>query len=311
MIHREDGSRPAAEPGEVENEPVDSPRVDFHQHLWPEAFIAALAQRKRPPRLRGAVLELAREPMGEVDLTVHELDGRVRLLDRDEIDVAVVSLSPALGVHDLPGDEASELVAAYEEGIVELAAAARGHLVPLAAGPRLDGFAGTCLAAGSLVDLDAVAETLDALDRQGKLLFVHPGPASEARSRTSWWAEIVDYTAQMQAAYAGWLSDGVGRWPGLKVVFAILAGGWPVQLERLSSRGIETRETLHENVFLDTASYGRRAIGLCLATFGVGQLVYGSDVPVIDSRPTLDAVRSLGDAVSDALCEQNPARLLS
>jgi hypothetical protein len=294
----------------VENELVDSPRVDFHQHLWPEAFIAALERRQSPPRLRESVLELAREPASELDLAVHDLAARLASLDRDEIDIAVVSLSPALGVDELPEGERIELVAAYEDGIVEVAAGAQGRIVPLATGLRLDGFAGTCLAAGSLMDLDGIAAVLDELERRGRLLFVHPGPVRAARSHPTWWAEIVDYTAQMQAAYAVWLAEGVGRWPDLKVVFAILAGGWPFQLERLGSRGVEARETLHSNVYFDTASYGRRALELCFATFGVGQLVYGSDVPVISSTPTLDAVRGFGEAVADALCRENPARLL-
>jgi predicted TIM-barrel fold metal-dependent hydrolase len=68
---------------------------------------------------------------------------------------------------------------------------------------------------------------------------------------------------------------------------------------------------MHDNVFFETASYGRRALDLCLATFGVGQLLYGSDVPVIDPLPTLEAVRGFGDAVAETLCEQNPSRLLT
>jgi predicted TIM-barrel fold metal-dependent hydrolase len=67
---------------------------------------------------------------------------------------------------------------------------------------------------------------------------------------------------------------------------------------------------LHDNVYYDTASYGRRAIELCLSTFGVTQLVYGSDTPVIDPRPTLDAVRGFGDGVSELLLVDNPSRLL-
>ena len=101
------------------------------------------------------------------------------------------------------------------------------------------------------------------------------------------------------------------RWPDLRVVFAILAGGGPFQFERLISRGVPGRELLHENVYFETASYGRRALDLCLATFGVRQLLFGSDAPVIDPKPTLDAVRGFGDAVADALCNQNPTRLLS
>jgi predicted TIM-barrel fold metal-dependent hydrolase len=121
---------------------------------------------------------------------------------------------------------------------------------------------------------------------------------------------VVEYTAQMQAAYAVWLAEGAKHWPNLRIVFAILAGGGPFQLERLQSRGVPGRDLLHDNVYFDTASYGHRALELCLATFGVGQLLFGSDAPVIDPEPTLDAVRGFGDAVMDALCNRNPTRLL-
>jgi 6-methylsalicylate decarboxylase len=284
--------------------------VDFHQHLWPEAFVAALARRTQPPRLRRASLELANGETWEVDLASHELDTRLSVLARDGIDVAVISLSPALGIRDLPSDDAAELEGAYEAGVMELAESSGGRLVPLAAAPRA-GFAGVCMSARALQDLDRISGPLAALEADSGILFVHPGPATSARPSARWWNEIVDYTSQMQAAYAHWLAEGVERWPRLKVVFAILAGGWPFQLERLTSRGIEARTTLHENVFFETSSYGRRALELSLATFGVRQLVYGSDIPVIDSKPTLDAVRGFGDAVADALCRENPARLLT
>jgi predicted TIM-barrel fold metal-dependent hydrolase len=114
----------------------------------------------------------------------------------------------------------------------------------------------------------------------------------------------------MQAAHAVWLAEGAARWPALRVVFALLAGGAPFQLERLRSRGVSGRDVIHQNVFFETSSYGNRALELCLATFGVSQLVFGTDVPVLDPEPGLDAVRGFGDAVADALCEQNPARLL-
>jgi predicted TIM-barrel fold metal-dependent hydrolase len=114
----------------------------------------------------------------------------------------------------------------------------------------------------------------------------------------------------MQAAYAAWLARDEGAWPRLRIVFAILAGGAPVQLERLASRGVDTRAILDPNVFLDTASYGARALELALSTYGVGQLVYGSDAPVIDAGPTLHSVRGFGQAVVDAVCRDNPARVL-
>jgi predicted TIM-barrel fold metal-dependent hydrolase len=287
------------------------PLVDFHQHLWPEEVVAVLAHRREPPRLRGSVLELAGERASEIDLAAHDLDGRLAQLDRCGLDMAVVSLPPTLGIDRLPEDEAAELVAAYEHGIRELSAASGGRLVPLAAGASVDGFAGVCIGAPELLDLDRLAPRLDELERRGAVLFVHPGPASSPNGAPAWWPAVVGYTAQMQAAYAVWLAEGAERWPNLRIVFAILAGGGPFQLERLQSRGVPGRDLLHDNVFFETASYGHRALELCLATFGVDQLLFGSDAPVIDPEPTLNAVRGFGDAVADALCNRNPTRLLT
>jgi len=286
------------------------PTIDFHQHLWPEPLIELLARRGQPPRLRGSSLELAGERESEIDLRAHELDVRLALLDRFEIDVAVVSLQPTLGLAALSEDESAEIVAAYEGGISELASAAPERIVPLAAGSDLDGFAGVCVGAPELMDLERIAPKLDELVRRDALLFVHPGPAQAPAGAPAWWSAVVEYTAQMQAAHAVWLAAGAARWPALRVVFALLAGGAPFQLERLRSRGVSGRDVLHQNVFFETSSYGNRALELCLATFGVSQLVFGTDVPVLDPEPGLDAVRGFGDAVANALCNQTPARLL-
>lgn len=286
------------------------PTVDFHQHLWPRELVEALSRREQPPRLRDSVLELAGERATEIDLDAHELDTRLALLYRCGLDVAVVSLPPTLCFDQLPEEEAAELFAAYERGILDIANASGGRVIPLAAGVGDERFVGACIGAPDLLDLEAIAPLLYRLEQRGSFLFVHPGAADSPAARPSWWPAVVEYTAQMQAAYAGWLAQGVQRWPSLKVVFAILAGGGPFQLERLQSRGVPGREIMHDNVFFETASYGRRALELCLATFGVGQLLYGSDAPVIDPLPTLEAVRGFGDAVAEALCEQNPSRLL-
>ena len=187
---------------------------------------------------------------------------RLALLDRLGIDVALVSLQPTLGVGELPEDERDELVAAYEDGMRDLGPAA-ARLIPLAAGRYSEQFVGTCVGAPDLLDLDHLAPTLDELESSGKLLFVHPGPVpASARDVPGWWAAVVGYTAQMQAAYAAWIAAGVERWPNLDVVFALLAGGGPFQIERLQSRGLAGRELLHASVYFETSSYGRRALEL-------------------------------------------------
>lgn len=276
---------------------------DLHHHLWPEALIAGLRARRTRPRLRGGVLELAGGDW-DVDLAAHTLEARLAALDRDEIDVALISCPPTLELDE-------SLAEAYHEGIVELVGASGGRLRALAYGSARDGFAGACVAASDLLELAALEPLLGELERRGSLLFVHPGPAPAPHGVPAWWPAVVDYTTQMQAAYAAWLARGRDSWPDLRVVFAILAGGFPFQLERLASRGIDTRGVLDPNVYLDTASYGERALELSLSTYGVGQLVYGSDSPVIDAEPTLRSIRGFGQAVVDAVCRDNPARLLA
>lgn len=283
--------------------------TDVHQHLWPESLIDLLRRREHPPRLRGSVLEAGGRER-EIALEEHRLDARLALLDRLGIDVAVVALSPALGFERLAPAEAQELVAAYEEGILEVAEASRGRIVPLAAGRSRQGFAGTCVDAGRFADLDALSPVLDEVERSGGFLFVHPGPTAPPAGAPSWWPAVVDDTAKLQAAYATWLAEGA-RWPALRIVFAALAGGGPFQLERLRAAGLGGRDVLNENVFFETSSYGKRALELCLATFGVGQLLFGTDVPTLDPEPGLDAVRAFGDAVAEALCTENPTRILS
>jgi 6-methylsalicylate decarboxylase len=280
------------------------PSYDVHQHLWPEPFIDALSRRSAPPCLDGRVLRLPGELDSEADFELHELETRLRLLDRDGIDVALISLPPA---HVM--DPEGELAEVYHESVLELVATAGGRVQALASGACREGFAGACVSADSLVSgLDPL---LEELGRVGQLLFVHPGPPRGfPPGAPLWWGAVVEYTAQMQAAYAIWLARDAERFPSIPVIFSILAGGAPIQLERMRSRGFDDRSAIRANVFFDTSSYGRRALELCLSTFGVNQLVYGSDVPVIDPEPTLQAVRQFGEAVERIVMRETPGRLL-
>jgi 6-methylsalicylate decarboxylase len=283
---------------------------DVHRHLWPEPLLEALRERSSPPWLRGWTLVLRD---GEYPIDPHGYGPERCLadLDRDGIDVAVVSCPPTLGIEELPPTEAAPLLDAYHDGVLDAAATSGGRLLALAMQEPREGFAGLSVSAAAVDDLDRLTPAFAELERRGGILFVHPGPAAPRAGAPEWWTAGVDYTAQMQAAYAAWLAEGVERWPELRVVFAILGGGAPIQLERLRSRGFDVRRALHPTLFLDTASYGRRALELCLATYGGRQLVFGSDAPVISPDVTLEAVRSFGQAVTEAVCMDNPVELLA
>lgn len=284
---------------------------DVHQHLWPESFVEALKTRTLPPLLRNHVLEVEGEGAFEIDPADYGLEACIRSLDRAGVDVAMVSCPPTLGIGLLDDDEAAELRRLYHEGTLEAVDQSNGRLLALSMGQLEDGFVGTILAADDVADLDRIAGVLDEIDRRGLFVLVHPGVARPPAGAPAWWASTVDYTAQMQRAYASWLAHGVERWPRVRIVFAILAGGAPFQLERMQARGFDIGNALHPAIYLDTSSYGRRALELCLATFGARQIVFGSDAPVIDSRITLSHIRSFGQAAVQALCHDNPTTLLT
>jgi hypothetical protein len=283
-------------------------RIDIHQHFWPEPFVEALSLRKRAPRLQGSKLEIQGDTVWDVDLDAHRVEDRLALLDRFELDTAVVSLQPTLGLDRLPADERAELVAAWEDGILALAGEPR--FIPLATSWPRAGFAGLSVSALEVLDLSALAPRIDALVAHGGFLFVHPATATVPPGKPDWWPAVVDYAGQMQAAYAAWLLAGVDQWPELDVVFAILAGGAPFQMERLSSRGVEERVAIRPRVWLDSASYGSRALDFTMSALGIDRMLFGSDAPIVDPEPTLRTVESFGQAVSTAMFTTNPLRLL-
>ncbi|HLI58151.1 MAG TPA: hypothetical protein VKV21_00660 [Solirubrobacteraceae bacterium] len=310
-------------------------RIDVHQHVWPEPFIDALRARTAPPRLRGWTLELAGEPAYEVDPADHELAARAGLARADGLERVLVSLSSPLGIESLPGAEGAELLDAWHAGARTLpepfaawASASLDVVDPAALGQRLDeGFVGLQLPATALADADGyerVAPLLTLLEGRERPLFVHPGPArapatapvavgvppAGARTRgaadsvPSWWPAVVDYAAQMHAAWFAFRAYGRIAHPRLRVCFAMLAGLAPLHGERFAARAGE-RTVVDPDVFLETSSYGPRAIDAVVRVTGVDALVHGSDRPYAQP-PQSD----LGDAAERALRCANPARLL-
>jgi hypothetical protein len=284
---------------------------DVHQHLWPESFVAALRARDAPPFIDGDAIT-TQEGRFEVDLAAHDVAARLRVLDRDEIEVAVLSLQTSLGLEALTAEQRDPLEAVWVEAVRELVSTSGGRLLAFSPSVVREGFAGVSIGSSVLANPDAASSVLSEAETSGTVVFVHPdaGRATGA-DRPPWWDWVTGYPARMQEAYLAWLAFGRERWPSLRVLFAMLAGGGPFQLERLARRGVDVRSALDPNTFFEVSTHGRRAIELCVQTFGVSQLAYGSDTPIVDSRPTLDAVRGFGDAVTHVLQSDTPTRLLA
>jgi 6-methylsalicylate decarboxylase len=298
--------------------------------------MSALAARDTPPRIvtrhGGLWLDLAFEPGGPVSAAAHDPQRRLAVLDAGGIDAAVISISTPVGVEALPEDEARQLLDAYHTGIAEVVEWSNGRLLAFAAAclsaadagvadvaERLQaGFAGLSLPSEVLATpagLDLCAPLLELLERTGRPLFVHPGPAPWTRpdpadSRLpAWWTPLAQYPAWSLRAFATWRALGAAAYPRLRVVFAIMAGGAPF-LEGRWRTFTGQVGAIDRNIFLDTAACQRLDLELALAAYGAEQIVLGTDVPVIDPAPLLRSLNGLGSAVMKAVGERNPARVL-
>jgi predicted TIM-barrel fold metal-dependent hydrolase len=278
-------------------------RVDVHQHLWTEPLIEALERRSRLPFARRdgrlCTIHLGGESPSVVDLDSERVGPRIALLERDGIDRALIALSSPLGIEVLPRAEARFLIDAHLDGVQALgepfAAWAPLALAGLSSGDvdvALErDCVGVSLPAGAFAppsSIDRLSPVFARLERLDLPLFVHPGPGLDWRpgdcslADPLWWPALTGYVAQMQAAWLAFAALARRAHPRLRVVFAMLAGGAPLLSERLQARGGPDCDVRDPNCFYDTSSYGPVAVEAMARRVGAGQLLYGSDRPVVE-----------------------------
>ena len=295
--------------------------VDIHQHVWPGPFVEELRRRSRPPRLAGWTLLTAGEPPFEVNPADHDAGRRARQAGRDGVGLAVIGLSSPLGIEYLAPEDADRLLDAYHHGVAALgtpfagwAAACLTEIDAPGLAKQLDrGFVGLQLPATAVADESGYRRCgplLDVLAERDLPLFIHPGRAEGAgMAGPGWWAALVPYVQQMHAAWFAFRAYGRPAYPRLRVCFTALAGLGPLHGERLAARGGASplaRGVVDPHMFVETSSYGSRAIDSVLRVLGVDVLVFGSDRPY--AQPTRDL--GVGDAVIHAIRVTNPVRLL-
>ncbi|MGX7677406.1 amidohydrolase family protein [Jatrophihabitans sp. DSM 45814] len=296
----------------------ESAAIDVHQHLWPPQFIEELRRRSQPPMLRGWTLLTAGEAPYEIDPDDHDVPRRQQL-DRDCARV-LLSMSAPLGVQSLDPAQAQPLLNAWHHGVEELPAPFAGWAAVSETEPDLDGlssvlksnlFVGLQVSATALADpaaVESLAPVLRRCEQLDKPVLVHPGPVdppADPVSRTpSWWPAIVQYPAQLQAAWWAWQVAGPALLPDLRICFVAGAGLAAVHHERFAARSGQPA-TLDSNVYVETSSYGRQAIDALSRVLGIDALVLGSD------RPYATATNpQLGEAAWRAISVTNPTRLL-
>jgi hypothetical protein len=292
-------------------------RVDVHQHVWTEPLVEALSRRSTFPFVRRSggvtILHSAGEHPYVIDLEAESAERRARLLHQDGLDLALVAISSPIGIETLPREQAVELIKAHLTGVEGLREEfARWGPVALDGADPADvdelqrrGCAGVSIPAGALRDYDALDATGPVLERvaeRGLPLLIHPGRpgAISAPADPLWWSAMTDYVAQLHAAWLTFVTRGRREHPELTVLFGMLAGLAPLQVERLAARSGTVPDLRDPLIFYDTSSYGPLAIEATGRLVGAAQLVFGSDRPVIEPV----------DTGRDRLLQEQSARLL-
>lgn len=297
---------------------MSADHVDVHQHVWPEVFLDALRARRRPPRLAGWTLFLHGERPYAVDPRAHDPGRRAEQAADDGLDRVLVAASAALGLAELPPEEAADLAAAWHDGALALPDpfrpwATAGVLEPDPVALE-DALSAGCVGLevpanvlGTPAAVERLGELLVTLEHRGAPLLVHPGPrrAGPAPDAPAWWVPVVDYVAQLHAAWWAWRAAGSSAFPDLQVCFCALAGLGPLHDERHRARGGEDRP-VDRRMFLETSSYGPRAVDATIRVLGVDVVCHGSDRPY---AAPIDL--AMGEPVDHALRVANPAHLLA
>lgn len=292
--------------------------ADCHQHLWPARFIDALRRRDTYPYLRDWTLHLAGEDPYPINPMDHDVSARRAVELAEGRKVALVSLSSPIGIEHLPAADGVPLIDLWHESALALpdpfrvwAAASVGEPDPHALATVLteERVAGLQLPATALTDpaaIERMGPLLTELERAGKPLLVHPGPAPAAPDGLpSWWPALVPYVAQLHQAWMAWHIRGRDRHPALRIGFVALAGLAPLHHERLAARG-GALGAVDRDVYYETSSYGTRAIDAMVRVVGVDGIVHGSDRPYAQPCDP-----GLGDAFTRAMFVTNPRHYLT
>ena len=284
----------------------------------------------------GERLDVHREVL-PVTPALIEAGARLDFMDRHGVSRQVLSLPGLFGVDSLPAAEAAPLVRLFNDALADLMARHPARFSGLAALPLADpsaavdelgramdrpGFAGAILPADAFLtrrEAEAWAPLLDAANARRAHIFIHPGPVPAAGARpppdygdnVNLRHIVLDVQARLSAVTVTLtLTDFLNAFPDITVQIANLGGSVPMMVERMDH--VSSRRTPNaplpsarmDRIFVDTSSFGPRAIALAAGVFGTDRVLLGTDHPIFDTQRTVEAVRASGlpdDAVAGIL----------
>lgn len=290
--------------------------IDIHNHFFPRTWPDLAARYGTPdwPWIKHT------EP-GKAEIFVGDKffrkiydacwDPEVRLLemDRDGIDMQVISATPVLFAYNRPVEHALDCAQLFNDAALELSARGRGRLKSFCQVPLQDVDAACkelsrCMRAGHLgvqignhvgeknLDDPGIVTFLHHCAEEGAAVLVHPWDMlGQARMPNYMMPWTVGMPAETQLAIVALILSGAfDKLPtSLRICFAHGGGSFPYLLGRLENawhhhpvaRGVcAMAPSNYVNRFsVDSAVFDQRALEFLVGTMGAEQVMLGTDYP--------------------------------
>ena len=293
-----------------------TPVIDIHSHFFPESWPDFDLRFGGPPwpAIRHdapgrATIMIGDTPFRPIESACWDMERRLADMDRDGVDIQVMSATPVLFAYDRPADQALEVAKLFNDSARVLAERGDGRIETLCQVPLQDPDAACrevsrAMAAGHLgveignhvgvrnLDDPGILTFLHHCADEGAAVLVHPWDMM-ARERMAdymmgW---TVGMPAETQLAIVSLiLGGGFERLPeSLRICFAHGGGSFAFLLGRLENawhrrdlaRGRITRppSAYLDRFHVDSAVFDPRALDLLCAVMGTERVMLGSDYP--------------------------------
>jgi aminocarboxymuconate-semialdehyde decarboxylase len=290
--------------------------IDLHTHFFPSSWpdLGARYGTSDWPSIRStepgrAVVMLGDRVFRHVTAACWDPERRLEDMDRDGVDLQVVSATPVLFAYDRPSEAALDCARLFNDAALELCASGKGRLLPLCQVPLQD-IDRSCeelsrsMRAGHLgveignhvglrnLDDEGIVTFLQHAASEGAAVFVHPWDMmARERMPRHMMAWTVGMPAETQLAIVALILSGAfDRLPRtLRICFAHGGGSFAFLLGRLENawqrrelaRGASLHSPSHylDRFYVDSAVFDERTLRFLTSVMGEDRILLGSDYP--------------------------------
>src|SRR5580700_9570962 len=290
--------------------------IDIHNHFFPSSWPDLAARYGTPnwPWIKHTEPGKAEIMVGDrffrhINSACWDPEVRLQEMDRDGVDVQIISVTPVLFAYERPVEHALDCAQLLNDAALELCSRGKGRLKSFCQVPLQDVDAASeelsrCMQAGHLgvqignhvgsknLDDAGIVTFLHHCADEGAAMLVHPwemfGPERMPKYMMPW---TVGMPAETQLSLVALILSGAfDRLPGtLRICFAHGGGSFAYLLGRLENawhhhpvaRGECEYPPSHylNRFYTDSAVFDQRSLEFLVGTMGADQVMLGSDYP--------------------------------